>query len=137
DQARARCALQFVPSARCPTRPPKPPAPRRRRLPGCSSGQRYAARAKTDHLQDHGCDPDRSLIRSSVCESLNQGDQMRKTLGIPIAVLMVAVAVAAVHRRSEASDHDDGEQPDKSRELNLTDHYSFKSPANPSQLSMI
>jgi uncharacterized protein DUF4331 len=63
---------------------------------------------------------------------------MKKTFVIPVGVLLASVALVAVtYQRSEASDHDDGEQADKSRELNLTDHYAFKSPSNPSQLSLI
>ena len=51
----------------------------------------------------------------------------------------VALALGAgVHvTRSEASDHDDGERDIKARALNLTDHFAFKSPSNPDELSLI
>jgi len=39
--------------------------------------------------------------------------------------------------RSEASDHDDGDNDIKPRALNLTDHFAFKSPANPDELVLI
>lgn len=50
-------------------------------------------------------------------------------------VLIAAVALAG--RTVHASDHDDGETDLKARALNLTDHFAFKSPADPSQLSLI
>jgi hypothetical protein len=49
---------------------------------------------------------------------------------------MVAV-VAIAGRTGYASDHDDGETDLKARALNLSDHFAFKSPADPTQLSMI
>ena len=48
-----------------------------------------------------------------------------------------AIAVVAVAGRSYASDHDDGETDLKARALNLSDHFAFKSPGDPTQLSMI
>jgi hypothetical protein len=39
--------------------------------------------------------------------------------------------------RAEASDHDDGETDLKSRALNLSDHFAFKSPADPNVLSLV
>src|SRR5262245_20218857 len=63
---------------------------------------------------------------------------MKRILPVVLISLGAAVAiVATTASRSEASDHDDGEQADKSRELNLSDHYSFRSPADPTQLSII
>jgi hypothetical protein len=47
------------------------------------------------------------------------------------------VAGAIATHQALASDHDDGETDIKSRALNLTDHFAFKSPAAPDQLSMI
>jgi uncharacterized protein DUF4331 len=44
---------------------------------------------------------------------------------------------AATYQIGYASDHDDGEIDGKGRALNLTDHYAFKSPANPDELSLI
>jgi hypothetical protein len=62
---------------------------------------------------------------------------MKRIAGVT-ALLTAALAVVAISYHSgEASDHDDGEQPDKSRELNLTDHFAFKSPASPDELAMI
>ncbi|MBX3157832.1 MAG: DUF4331 family protein [Deltaproteobacteria bacterium] len=62
---------------------------------------------------------------------------MKRIAGVS-ALLSAAIAVVAISYHSgEASDHDDGEQPDKSRELNLTDHFAFKSPSSPDELSLI
>lgn len=49
-----------------------------------------------------------------------------------LTALALAVAVAAY-----ASDHDDGERDIKARALNLTDHFAFKSPATPDELSLV
>lgn len=46
--------------------------------------------------------------------------------------LASVVAVAA-----GASDHDDGERDIKARALNLTDHFAFKSPSTPDELSLV
>jgi hypothetical protein len=46
-------------------------------------------------------------------------------------------ALSQIGGRAEASDHDDGETDLKSRALNLTDHFAFKSPADPTVLSLI
>jgi hypothetical protein len=63
---------------------------------------------------------------------------MKKSVRLAaLSLLAAAGVVAATYQRSEASDHDDGEQADKSRELNLSDHFAFKSPATPTELSMI
>ena len=53
------------------------------------------------------------------------------------AVPLALCAAAATYHLVYASDHDDGETDIKSRSLNLTDHFAFKSPANPSELSLI
>jgi len=62
---------------------------------------------------------------------------MKRLIGL--AVLTSLVAVAGVATRTEASDHDDGENDTKARSLNLTDHFAFKStdPASPNDLSLI
>jgi len=56
-------------------------------------------------------------------------------------VFLVAIAVVAIAyypTPSQASDHDDGLFSDvKSPGLNLTDHFAFKSPQDPSELSLI
>jgi hypothetical protein len=53
-------------------------------------------------------------------------------------VLIAAIAAIAIAGRAVyASDHDDNENDLKSRALNLTDHFAFKSPADPTQLSLI
>lgn len=49
------------------------------------------------------------------------------------AIAVVAIAGGTGH----ASDHDDGETDLKARALNLSDHFAFRSPADPTQLSLI
>ena len=56
-------------------------------------------------------------------------------LSMSLAAAIAVVAVAG--RTGYASDHDDGETDLKARALNLSDHFAFKSPGDPSQLSMI
>jgi hypothetical protein len=52
--------------------------------------------------------------------------------------VLVAVAVIATSAGTGyASDHDDGETDLKARALNLSDHFAFKSPGDPTKLSMI
>jgi len=53
------------------------------------------------------------------------------------ASLLLAAAGIATTQLATASDHDDGETDSKARALNLTDHFAFKSPASPDQLSLI
>jgi hypothetical protein len=53
------------------------------------------------------------------------------------ATLLLAAAGIATTQLATASDHDDGETDSKARALNLTDHFAFKSPASPDQLSLI
>ena len=48
-----------------------------------------------------------------------------------------AATVGATYNLGYASDHDDGESDLKARALNLTDHYAFKSPTSPSELSLV
>lgn len=77
-------------------------------------------------------------VKKSISADAEQGDQMKKYVGLSAASLLLAgVVVVTTHHDSEASDHDDGEQADKSRELNLSDHFAFKSPGNPTDLSII
>ena len=54
-----------------------------------------------------------------------------------IVLAMMTAAIALAGRTGHASDHDDGETDLKARALNLSDHFAFKSPGDPSQLSMI
>src|SRR5262245_28997802 len=62
---------------------------------------------------------------------------MKRIVGV-CALLVAAIAgVAITYHRGEASDHDDGETDIKARALNLTDHFTFKSPATPTELSII
>ena len=61
----------------------------------------------------------------------------KKTVVIPVTALTAALAIGATLHLSEASDHDDGENDKKARALNLTDHFAFKSPANPGELALI
>jgi uncharacterized protein DUF4331 len=56
---------------------------------------------------------------------------------IVLVAIPTVVAGAIATHQALASDHDDGETDIKSRALNLTDHFAFKSPAAPDQLSMI
>lgn len=64
-------------------------------------------------------------------------------IGLSVASLLAGVTGLAVTNDSEvvqvaqASDHDDGENADKERALNLTDHFSFRSPGDPSKLSLV
>lgn len=60
-----------------------------------------------------------------------------KALLIPATALTAALAIGATLHLGEASDHDDGENDRKPRALNLTDHFAFKSPTNPSELSLV
>ncbi|MBA3819763.1 MAG: DUF4331 family protein [Deltaproteobacteria bacterium] len=53
------------------------------------------------------------------------------------STLAVVAFVGATHHVGHASDHDDGETDIKSRALNLTDHYAFKSPSTPTELSLV
>jgi hypothetical protein len=63
---------------------------------------------------------------------------MRKqAIVIPATALAAALAIGATYHVGEASDHDDGESNLKARALNLTDHFAFKSPSNPSELSLV
>jgi hypothetical protein len=50
------------------------------------------------------------------------------------AALLTGVGVLGAHQVGFASDHDDGEIDLKSRALNLTDHFAFKSPQNANNL---
>ena len=61
----------------------------------------------------------------------------KKLLLIPVTALTAALAIGATYHVGEASDHDDGETDLKARALNLTDHFAFKSPTNPNELSLI
>jgi hypothetical protein len=66
-----------------------------------------------------------------------KGDQMKRIVLASISVATAIAVVAIAGRTGYASDHDDGETDLKARALNLSDHYAFKSPADPNQLSMI
>jgi Domain of unknown function (DUF4331) len=56
-------------------------------------------------------------------------------LSMSLAAALAVVAVAG--RTGYASDHDDGETDLKARALNLSDHFAFKSPGDPTKLSLI
>src|SRR5262245_50080144 len=63
---------------------------------------------------------------------------MRKTaIVIPGTALAAALAIGITLHGVEASDHDDGELDLKSRALNLTDHFAFKSPTAPDELVLV
>ena len=53
------------------------------------------------------------------------------------ACSLLAAAGIATTQFADASDHDDGEADNKARALNLTDHFAFRSPSAPDQLSLI
>jgi hypothetical protein len=53
------------------------------------------------------------------------------------ASLLLAAAGLATTQLATASDHDDGETDSKARALNLSDHFAFKSPSSPNELSLI
>ncbi len=55
---------------------------------------------------------------------------MKKQRLFAVGSALALVAIAGVTYQSHASDHDDGETDLKSRALNLTDHYAFKSGNN-------
>lgn len=48
-------------------------------------------------------------------------------LAVSAVAIASAIGAGAYFKQSEASDHDDGERDIKSRALNLTDHFAFKS----------
>lgn len=50
------------------------------------------------------------------------------------AALLIGTGVIGAQQIVSASDHDDGEIDLKSRALNLTDHFAFRSPENPANL---
>lgn len=62
---------------------------------------------------------------------------MKRIVLMSISVLAVIAVIAVAGRTGYASDHDDGETDLKARALNLSDHFAFKSPADPTKLSMI
>lgn len=65
---------------------------------------------------------------------------MKRIIGIAVGALLVGGAVVATTQSGFASDHDDGEPTGatpKNRNLNLTDHFMFKSPATPTEMSII
>lgn len=61
----------------------------------------------------------------------------KKSLVLPMAALATALLAGSGAKPSVASDHDDGESDIKSRSLNLTDHFAFRSPSNPDELSLV
>jgi uncharacterized protein DUF4331 len=62
---------------------------------------------------------------------------MKRIVLVSMSVLALVALVAVAGRTVYASDHDDGETDLKARALNLSDHFAFKSPADPTKLSMI
>jgi len=62
---------------------------------------------------------------------------MKRIVLASISVATVIAVVAIAGRTGYASDHDDGETDLKARALNLSDHFAFKSPGDPTQLSLI
>lgn len=62
---------------------------------------------------------------------------MKRIVPVMISALTVIAVVAIAGRTVHASDHDDGETDLKARALNLSDHFAFKSPGDPTKLSLI
>lgn len=62
---------------------------------------------------------------------------MKRIVPVSMAVVTAIAVVAISGRTGYASDHDDGETDLKARALNLSDHFAFKSPGDPSKLSLI
>jgi len=62
---------------------------------------------------------------------------MKRIVLASMAVLAVIAVIAIGGRTGYASDHDDGETDLKARALNLSDHFAFKSPGDPTKLSLI
>ncbi len=62
---------------------------------------------------------------------------MKRIVLISLPMLTAAAMLAAPAQRATASDHDDGEIDLKARALNLSDHFAFKSPSEPDQLSLV
>lgn len=62
---------------------------------------------------------------------------MKRIVLVSMSVLAAIAVVAIAGRTVYASDHDDGETDLKARALNLSDHFAFKSPGDPTKLSMI
>jgi hypothetical protein len=62
---------------------------------------------------------------------------MSRIVSVSIYLSAAVAVVALAGRPSHASDHDDGETDLKARALNLSDHFAFKSPSDPTQLSLI
>jgi Domain of unknown function (DUF4331) len=61
----------------------------------------------------------------------------KKSLVLPVTALVTALLAGSSYQLSMASDHDDGEADIKARALNLTDHFAFRSPSNPDELSLV
>ena len=61
----------------------------------------------------------------------------KKILAIPTTALAAVLAIGATLHLGEAADHRDGDTDKKARNLNLTDHFAFKSPANAAELALI
>src|SRR5262245_10577946 len=61
----------------------------------------------------------------------------KKLVAIPATALAAALAIGIGLQAGEAADHRDGDTDKKARNLNLTDHFAFKSPAAPDELALI
>ena len=62
---------------------------------------------------------------------------MKRIVLVSMSVLTMIAVIAVGGRTVYATDHDDGETDLKARALNLSDHFAFKSPADPTKLSLI
>jgi Domain of unknown function (DUF4331) len=62
---------------------------------------------------------------------------MKRIVLVSMSVMAAIAVVAIAGRTVYASDHDDGETDLKARALNLSDHFAFKSPGDPTKLSLI
>jgi len=62
---------------------------------------------------------------------------MKRMALISASMIAAVAAISIAGRTVYASDHDDGETDLKSRSLNLSDHFAFKSPEDPTKLTLV
>jgi len=62
---------------------------------------------------------------------------MKRRALLSVSAMSMIALVAVLGRAGYASDHDDGEIDLKARALNLSDHFAFRSPGDPTKLSLI
>lgn len=62
---------------------------------------------------------------------------MRRKILYSLLFISAVGGVALTQHMVGASDHDDGESDSKARALNLTDHFAFRTPGDPTKLTLI